>query len=68
MTKMISDNLDAFAAWEFEQAREAERLPHCDICGEPLDYELFVIDGRVLCLDCVRWKYGDKVDDFLERG
>ncbi len=60
---MISDPLDAFAEWDFAQAQEEAGLPHCDICGEPMDTEYFKIDGRIMCLECVRWKYGHDVDE-----
>lgn len=45
------------------------RLPKCENrrCQKCIDDDLyFEIDGEILCLDCVKEKYGQSTDDYAE--
>lgn len=50
---MLPDNLDIYVWHENETAREEERMPHCDICGEVLGEYAFRIRGEIWCEECV---------------
>lgn len=58
-----------FDRWDAEQARREARLPKCENkrCQKRIDDELyFEIDGEILCLECVKEKYGHSTDDYAE--
>ena len=55
------------AAYDIERQRELDRLPTCDICGEPIQDEfLYDINGVLHCEDCVKSEYLKPVDDYIE--
>lgn len=65
MSEYVPDNYDIFCAYEHAREAEEELLPVCDICGERISEKMYHIEGRTLCEDCVDWKYGESVDDYL---
>ena len=44
-----------------------ERLPECSCCGERIQDEyLYLIDGTILCEDCLNDMYRKDVEVFME--
>lgn len=51
------------------EAAYQARLPRCENkrCQKRIDDDLyFEIDGEILCLDCVKERYGRSTDDYAE--
>lgn len=47
-----------------EQQRKLDRLPKCDICGEPIqDTHYYLIDGEAVCPDCLNDNYRIEIED-----
>lgn len=47
-----------------EQQQKLDRLPKCDICGEPIqDTHYYLIDGEVLCTDCLNDNFRIEIED-----
>lgn len=66
---MIYSNnpLADFDRWEREQEEEEEKLPVCDICGEPIqgDY-LYDLDGELVCEECLINNFRHPVEDYID--
>lgn len=64
---MLPDALDDFSAYEHAQALKEEKLPHCDMCGEPIHEGdmMYSIEGKTLCIECLDWMYGESVTDYM---
>lgn len=61
------DNLDAYKAHEEKQNRSAERLPRCEICGEPIyDRYLFLINDETICPACLVREFRKETEDYIE--
>lgn len=55
------------AMYDMERQKELDRLPKCDICGEPIQGEvLFDLDGTLVCEECLNNEYRKPVDDYIE--
>ena len=57
------DPLDDFNRRDAEEARGLESLPHCDICGEPIQDEYYYeIHGEKICPECLNDHFRKEVD------
>lgn len=57
------DPLDDFASHDREQAKRLERLPKCDICGEPIqDDHFYLIDGYNFCPGCLEDHFRKEIE------
>lgn len=60
------DPLDDFNAMDIEQARQEARLPVCEKCKHRIhDEEYYEIEGEILCLECVKKRYGKSTEDYV---
>lgn len=51
----------------YEKDKELEKLPTCEICGEPIqDDYLFDMDGILICEDCAHETYRRPTDRYME--
>lgn len=61
------DPIADFLAHDAEQQSKLDRLPKCDICGEPiLDEYFYNIDGTYICEECLKSEYRKCTDDYME--
>ena len=61
------DPLADFDRWDAEQAREFERLPICENCGERVtDDHFYMINDEVICPGCLESDYRCETEDFIE--
>ena len=43
-----------FDSWDAEQQRALDALPHCDMCGEPIQDEYYYDFGNeIMCDECL---------------
>lgn len=64
----IPDNYSQWEAHERQQESLRERLPICEEvnCGKQINEDhLFVIDGEILCEDCMIRRYRRNTEDFI---
>ena len=61
---------DPVADWDrycADQERELEKLPKCEICGEPItDEYLYDIDGDLVCEECLKDNYRRSTDYYIK--
>lgn len=64
----LSDNPIAdFDRYDAERQREEDRLPVCEICGEPIqDDYLYDLEGTLVCEECLKSEYRKPVEDYME--
>lgn len=63
------DPLEDFDRYDREQARHEARLPVCDNprCRKRIhDEHYFLIDGEILCEDCMNDRYRMRTEDYIE--
>ena len=60
------DPIADFDRWDREQAEHEERLPHCAICGEAIYEKYYVIEGEIICEDCLETNYAYDVDTYID--
>lgn len=61
-----SDDLNADIDARLKEEQEWEdRLPKCHMCRNPIDDNLFDIDGEILCYDCMVAKYSHDVEGYM---
>ena len=53
------DRYDAY------MAQLEAKLPHCDRCGCPIRETYFLINGEILCEDCMHDEYARSSEDYL---
>ena len=59
------DPIRDFARHDREQAKWLEKLPKCDICGEPIqDNHYYLIGSDKVCKDCLETEFRKDNDDF----
>lgn len=62
----VPDYTDLHAEYEREQERRLERLPKCEVCGEPIvDEQFYNIEGTYICLECIN-DFKVNTDDYME--
>lgn len=54
--------------YEAERQEEEDKLPICDVCGEPIQDEwVFELDdGTLVCGECLNREYRKPVEDYIE--
>lgn len=63
----IPDNYDLWEDHEREQAKQLEKLPVCEVCGEPIqDDHLYLINDEFVCSDCLERDFKKRTDDYVE--
>lgn len=61
------DPIADFDRWEDKRQEEEDRLPVCEICGEPIqDDFLYDIEGTLICEECLNSEYRKPVEDYME--
>lgn len=64
---MTDDPLRDFDRYDAMMADREAKLPHCDVCGEPINDDIyFEIDGEILCEKCMHDKYAMSTEDYLD--
>ena len=55
------------ALYDAERQKEIDKLPKCDVCGNPIqDEDLYDLDGTLVCEECLNAEYRKSVDDYIE--
>ena len=63
----VPDNYDMFLAHDHGQERQLERLPVCEICGNPIqDEHMYLINDEFVCPECLERDFRKDVDDYVE--
>lgn len=57
------DPVRDFARHDAQQARQEERLPHCDYCGEVIYEKYYEINGKIVCEDCLEDLFAQYVEN-----
>jgi formylmethanofuran dehydrogenase subunit E len=64
----IPDNYDLWTNHDRRQEQQLEQLPVCEDakCGKRIQEDrYFVIEGEILCEDCVNRRYGRNTADYF---
>ena len=62
----IPDVYDLWEAHDREQAKRLERLPVCEICGEPIqDEHLYLINDEFVCPACLERDFRKDTEDYV---
>lgn len=63
----IPDNYDLWESHEREQAKRLQKLPVCEVCGNPIqDEHLFLINDEFVCTECLIRDFRKDTDDYVE--
>lgn len=50
-----------------EQQRKLDRLPKCDICGEPIQDDTFIdYNGEYICEGCLDTEFRKRTENYIE--
>lgn len=61
------DPLDDFDRHDREQAKELEKLPVCEICGEAIqDEHLYLINDEFICPACLERDFRKRTEDYTD--
>lgn len=61
------DPIADFNRYEAEQQRKLDKLPKCDICGEPIQDDYFYnIYGDIFCEECLNDKFRKSTEDYYD--
>lgn len=61
------DPIADFNRYEADQEEQLDKLPKCDICGEPIqDDYLYDIYGDIFCEECLNDKFRKNVEDYTD--
>ena len=59
------DPLSDFDRWDREQTEWLEKRPECADCGHPVQDDFYyLINGEVICQDCLESNYRREIEDF----
>ena len=62
----LPDYYDLFKAHDREQAKELERLPVCEECGEVIQSDIcYEINDCYICESCLKENHRKWVDDLI---
>ena len=51
--------------WDADQQRKLDKLPKCDVCGEPIqDGHYYLINQKNICPECLENEFRREVDDW----
>lgn len=61
------DPIADYERYEADQEAKLDKLPKCDICGEPIqeDY-LYCIYGDIFCEDCLKEHFRKRTEDCMD--
>ena len=60
------DPVADFEAYDRQQEEQLERLPVCEICGEPIqDEHLYLINDEFVCEKCLIRDFRKNTDDYV---
>ena len=60
------DPIADFNRYEADQEEQLDKLPKCDICGEPIqDDYLYDIYGDIFCEECLNDKFRKNTEDYI---
>ena len=63
----VPDNYDLWEAHEREKERQLERLPVCEVCGNPIQDEyLYLINDEFVCTECLIRDFRKDASDYVE--
>lgn len=63
----VPDNYDQWEAHEREKERQLERLPVCEVCGNPIqDEHLYLINDEFICDECLIREFRKDASDYVE--
>lgn len=63
----IPDNYDLWEDHEREKEQALERLPVCEVCGNPIQGDhLYLINDEFVCPACLERDFRKDVDDYVE--
>lgn len=63
----VPDNYDLWESHERENERQLERLPVCEVCGNPIQDEyLFLINDEFVCEECLIRNFRKDASDYVE--
>ena len=63
----IPDVYDLWEAHDQEQEQALEKLPYCEICGNPIqDEHLYLINDEFVCQECLDRDFRKDVNDYVE--
>ena len=58
----VHDNYDLFESHDTEQAKQMDKLPECEYCGEKIQDEYaYYIDDCWICEDCMKENFRREV-------
>lgn len=61
-----SDPVADFVNHDREQAKRLERLPVCEVCGNPIqDEHLYLINDEFVCPACLERDFRKDTDDYV---
>ena len=61
------DPIADFNRYEADQEEQLDKLPKCDICGEPIqDDYMYDIYGDIFCEECLKDKFRKSVEDYTD--
>ena len=61
------DPIADFNRYEADQEEQLDKLPKCDICGEPIqDDYLYDIYGDIFCEECLKDKFRKNTEDYID--
>lgn len=64
---ILPDYNDLYDEYDRRQARELEKLPKCEYCGEPIqDDYCYDIQEGVICEDCLIHHFRKRTEDYIE--
>lgn len=63
----IPDVYDLWEAHDQKQEKELEKLPYCEICGDPIqDDHLYLINDEFVCPACLEREFRKDTDYYVE--
>lgn len=67
MHHRTDDPVADFMHYDAEQAREMEKLPICEDCGEPITEDHFYeINDVYICPNCLEAGYRREIEDYID--
>lgn len=63
----MPDNYDRWKQHDEELEMELRNLPECEYCGHKIQDDFFyLINGEIICEECLNDSFRKRVDDFIE--
>ena len=59
------DPISDFMVWDTQREKQLQRLPVCNVCGEPIqDEHFYLINDENICLECMEYNFKKRTEDF----